>query len=370
MRISFGGVEIMTTAPTRRDLLKAAAVVTLGRRAAQDELRLPREVRVAIIGLEGHYSEILEVAREHPAVRVTAMADGNPDLLSRAARNPILKSAKGYSDYRELLDREKLDVAAVCGQNSPRPGIVRACAEHKLAVVAEKPLAISFEELEETRKTIQACGVRLTMLMPMRFYPQYQKMKSVVQGGEIGDVVSMAAQKSYKLGERPDWVKKRDTFGGIIPWIAVHMLDLMRWTTGRELVEAAAFQSNVGFPQIGEMENNAVMIFRLDNRGTASLRMDFLRPQTAPTHGDDRLRIAGTRGVVEFQEGRGVTLVTQTQSPGQLTDLPPARHLFADFLDSLYNGREHLISHSDIYRISEILLKTRAAAEEHRIVKL
>ena len=38
--------------------------------------------------------------------------------------------------------------------------------------------------------------------------------------------------------------------------------------------------------------------------------MDYLRPATAPTHGDDRLRIAGTLGVVEHQEGRGLTLVT------------------------------------------------------------
>jgi predicted dehydrogenase len=190
----------MTTVASRRDVLKAAAIVTLGRQTPQEALRLPRDVRVAIIGLEGHYSEILEVAREHPAVRVTAIADDDPELLSRAARNPILKSAKAYSDYRELLDGEKLDVAAVCGRNSPRAGIVRACAERRLAVVAEKPLAISFEELEKTQKTIQECGVRLTMLMPMRFYPQYQKMRSVVQGGEIGDVVSMSAQKALFHG--------------------------------------------------------------------------------------------------------------------------------------------------------------------------
>jgi predicted dehydrogenase len=119
-----------------------------------------------------------------------------------------------------------------------------------------------------------------------------------------------------------------------------------------------------------EFENNAAVAFRLDNGGTGTLRMDYLRPETAPTHGDDRLRIAGTRGVVEFQDPLGVTLITADGKPTQVTDLPPEEHLFADFLESLYAGKKHVISFDEVFRVSEIVLKARDAVESGTIVRL
>jgi len=365
--------------PTRRDMLKltasAAAAIVVPASAkpvdAGDQLlQLDRDVRVALIGLEGHYSEILDVAKMSSRIRITAVAEKNPDLLRRAVSDALISKATPYSDYRDLLDREQIDVVAVCGENAARAAIVLDCAERKLAVVAEKPLAITMEDLSRIRKKVESVGSPLTLLLSMRFDPVYRKIRSIVREGEIGEVVTVAAQKSYKLGDRPDWMKSRSNFGGIIPYIGIHMIDLMRWTSGRDFVEAAAFQSNVGALQIREMENNAAMIFRLDNRGTGSLRMDYLRPETAPTHGDDRLRIAGTRGVVEFQEGRGVTLISAARKTAQITDLPPVKHLFADFLESLYSGGKHLISLEEVFRVSEIVLKVRDAAETGTIVRL
>ena len=237
-------------------------------------------------------------------------------------------------------------------------------------MVAEKPLTVTLEDLAATRKAVDAARVPLTMLLPMRFSPPYQAMREIVRNGEIGEVAAMGAQKSYKLGGRPGWMKSRATFGGTIPYIGIHMIDLMRFVGGREFAEAAAFQSRVGFPEIGALENTISASFLLDNGGTASLRMDYLRPATAPTHGDDRLRIAGTLGVVEHQEGRGLTLVTASAGPREVRELPEERLLFLDFLDSLYRGAKHWITPDEVYRVTEICLKTRDAADARRVVKL
>jgi predicted dehydrogenase len=348
----------------------AAGARTGRSQPSSSSLRLPRTVRVGIIGLEGHISEILSVAATSPQVQIVAIAETDPTARSKATDEPSMKNATLYADYREMLDRQKLDVVAVCGENSVRVPIVQACAERKLAIVAEKPLALTLDDLELTRQKIIASGVPFTMLLSMRFDPQYRRMHAIVRGGGIGEVVAMTAQKSYKLGERPDWMKRRETFGGIIPYIGIHMVDLMLWVSGSEFAEAAAFQSNVGYPGIREMENNAAVIFKLDNRGTATVRLDYLRPATAPTHGDDRLRIAGTEGVVEYQDSSGLTLVTRDRKPTQVRDLPAAGSLFADFLDAVYNGRQPLLTPGEIFRVNEIVLKARDAAESHTIVRL
>ena len=348
---------------TRRTWMAGAMLA-----AAPVPLRLPHKVRVAILGIEGHASEIFDVLPSLPDVELVALADRDPKLLADTARRPAAAHARLYADYRELLGRERLDVAGICGPNSERAAAILACAARKLHVVAEKPLALDRAGLESVKHAVAAAGIRLTMLLPMRFEPHYAAMRRIVESGSIGEVAQIAAQKSYKLGDRPEWERHRATFGGTIPYIGIHMVDLMRFTAARELLEAASFQGRIGFPEMRDMENTTATVFRLDNGGAAVLHLDYLRPESAPTHGDDRLRLAGTRGVVEYQQSTGLTLVTAAEAPSALHDLPSPRFLFPDFLNSVYNGTPSGLDLPDIYRANEIVLAAREAAERHVIL--
>ena len=335
----------------------------------QPLVTLPQPVRVGIVGLEGHFSEVLTAARRLPQIEITAVTMNSPLELERAATQPLITPARKYQDYRRMLDAEELDVVALCGRNASRSARLLECVERGLAVAAEKPLAVSLEQLKTIRQAVARAKVPLTMLLPMRFRPPYLAMKSLVESHQIGEPVALSAQKSYQLGERPKWMTRRSTFGGSIPYVAVHPVDLLRFVSGREMVETAAFHSRVGFPELDEMENNAALIYRLDNGGTANIRLDFLRPKAAPSHGDDRLRLAGTRGVVEYKGG-SLTLVTDGKEPHEITQWPQHPGLFEDFLDSIYNGKEHHLSKNDIYRVTEIVLKSRQAADTDRVVGL
>jgi len=344
--------------------------VTLTAMQTQAPIQFPERIRVGIIGLEGHYSEILDAAKVVRQIEISAIAEKSADLLRRVPGNPLLQKAKVYSDYQELLDREKLEIVAVCGENGTRASIIQACAARKIPIIAEKPLALTLEDLAQVRSAVTTAGIPLTILLPMRFEAPYLKMHSVVKNGEIGEVVMLAAQKSYKLGARPDWMKNRASYGGTIPYIGIHMVDLMLFVGGQDFKSAAGFQSRVGFPEMGDMENNAVVVFQLENRGSASLRLDYLRPATAPSHGDDRLRVAGTQGIIEYQGGV-LTVMTSKQGPQPVTpDLPASKRLFVDFLESLYGKTKHAISLEEIYRVNEIVLKARAAAETGRVTEL
>ncbi len=353
---------------TRRSLLAATAASALG---AQPEVRLPRKVRVAILGLDGHSGEILEPLPRLPDVEIAAVSDPDPARTARLVETPRLSRARRYTDYRRMLDGEQLDVVAVLNSNGDRAEGVLACAERKLHVIAEKPLAIHWQDLEKVKRAVARSGIRLSMLLPMRFSSPYLAMKQVVDSGEIGEVAQIGAQKSYKAGERPEWMRRQSSYGGTIPWIGSHMVDLMRWTSRREFHDVVSFQARIGdFPGIGEMENSTATLFRMDNGGVATLRMDYLRPETAPTHGDDRLRLAGTKGVVEYQESTGVTVMSSRRKPEALRNLPSEQSVFIDFLESVFNGKPAGLSLQDIYRVCEIVLAAREAAEQSRIVRI
>jgi len=205
----------------------------------------------------------------------------------------------------------------------------------------------------------------------MRFTAGYLTLKKLVDEGVIGEVAQIGGSKSYKIGSgrgdlRAPWFFHRSTFGGTIPWIGIQMIDLMRFTSGRELRQVCGFQAHVGFPELGEMDNVTASLFKLDNGGLASLRMDYLRPTKAPTHGDDRLRLAGTKGIAEWQSSSGLTLMTNDTAPTRID--PPRRSptAFIDYLLSSYEGKAPALPLADIFRVNEVALTAQEAATHGR----
>jgi hypothetical protein len=98
--------------------------------------------------------------------------------------------------------------------------------------------------------------------------------------------------------------------------------------------------------------------------------MDYLRPSTAKGHGDDRLRIAGSRGIVEFQEETGLTLMTDKQGLTKVADLPQQQSVFVDFLRSVYAGAKPALSWPEIVQANEYTLAAHDAAVQHRFVRI
>jgi hypothetical protein len=148
------------------------------------------------------------------------------------------------------------------------------------------------------------------------------------------------------------------------------MIDLMRWTSGRTYVEAASFMGRAGFAGLGDMETTTTTSFQLDNKGTATLHMDYCQPETAPSHGDDRLRIAGTEGVAEYMASTGVTVATKNRGPERVTALPEGGSVFRDYIAHTYTEAPATLPLEDIYAVCEATIAAHEAAVEKRVVRI
>ena len=340
-------------------------------RSSAETTKLSNKVRLGIIGYDGHVSDVLRPLPDFPDVELVAVADdgSDPGATKSALRNPAVAKATRYATYAEMLSKEQLDCVGVCNNNGARAAAIIACAERKLNVIAEKPYAINRRELTAVIAAVEKNRVRAGMLLPMRFASNYMAMKQIVDSGEVGEISQIDAQKSYQLGQRPEWQKHAKTYGSTILWIGVHMIDLMTFTSGRSFSQAASFQGHVAFPELMDMQNVTTTMFRLDNGGTATLRMDYLRPATANSHGDDRLRLAGTKGIVEYKEETGVTVI----GPGgkrTLTTLPRAGSVFADFLLSTYANAKPALTWQEIVRVNEWTIAAHEAAESGKVISI
>jgi predicted dehydrogenase len=346
---------------TRRAVLLAPAALAAA--AATEPVRLPKKIRVGILGLEGHTAEITSPLPRLPDVEVVAYWSADSAKLAR------VPNAKRYDDWKAMLDAEKLDVVAITNNNGERAPAILEAARRKINVIAEKPLAIDRAGLQAVRAAVEQNKISLGMLLNMRYLPHFLALKKVVSEGTIGEVLQIASQKSYKLGNRAPWFRKTSTYGGSITWVGIHMLDLMRWTSGREFTAVAGFETRKG-REVGDMETATASVLQLDNGGLATLRVDYLRPETAPSHEDDRLRLAGTKGIVEYQAGTGVMLMTADAPPRALSELPAQQSLFIDYLNATYNGKAPTITLTDIYRICEVTLATEEAANKGAMVRI
>jgi hypothetical protein len=104
--------------------------------------------------------------------------------------------------------------------------------------------------------------------------------------------------------------------------------------------------------------------------GVASVTLDYLRPEAAPSHGDERLRIAGSQGVIETAlVEKKVTLITAGRGPHTLP-LTPQTDLFTQFVRSLHGQAPPPLTLHESCRITEIALKAQEAADTGRVVSL
>ena len=86
-------------------------------------------------------------------------------------------------------------------------------------------------------------------------------------------------------------------------------------------------------------------------------------------HGDDRLRIVGTEGIVEVV-GEGTEAILMTPTDVQRLTLEPERDFFAEFVASIRGEGDSLVTPEDSFRMTEVALKAREAADTGQIIRL
>lgn len=94
------------------------------------------------------------------------------------------------------------------------------------------------------------------------------------------------------------------------------------------------------------------------------------RPETAPTHGDDRLRIIGSGGVLEIKDGgQRVELISSAADAVDI-QLPERKSFLADFIAELRGQGKHVLAPEEPFEMTRVALLAHRSAEQKRIITL
>lgn len=327
-------------------------------------------MKVCIIGGSGHASFVFRAMDKDPGIQVIGVAPGSPgEDVSKfiKAAEKRHQACEYFDDYREMLDQLKPDVAAVNCHFGDHAKVNFEVLERNIHLFAEKPIATTLEQLRVLKKEYERSGVELAAMFGLRYNPAFYTAWNAVSSGAIGKVRLLTAQKSYRLGKRPEFFKNRHSYGGTIPWVGSHAIDWVYWFAQEKFVSVMAHHSARDNDDLGSMEMTGLCHFCLTNEVFASVNIDYLRPDNAATHGDDRIRVAGTKGVIEVINERGY-LINHQEKGIQELELMDSPGIFTDFVKQIKGEGTCLVSAEDSFIVTEASLRAREAADKQKLI--
>jgi len=143
---------------------------------------------VGILGLSHlHPRGYMTLFQAIPEAAVTSVADADPPVLETFVKDfPV----RGYSDWRDLLKQEPLNLAVIFLPHADCPAAAEACAARGMHVLVEKPMAASAAGARRMIAAAEQSGVMLSTPYVWRYHPVVQQMKRLLEEGVLGRSVA------------------------------------------------------------------------------------------------------------------------------------------------------------------------------------
>lgn len=195
------------------------------------------EVRLGFVGTGGIARAHMKRLSELPEARVVALSDVSEEAL-RAASGEYGGST--YTDYREMLDREKLDAVYVCVPPFAHGTIEVDCAERGLHMFVEKPVTLYMEEGLRAQAAIEKAGVITMVGYVPRYGSKAPALREMLKDRKVGAAV---VHRWCPLIEGNAWWRRYDRGGGQLAEMITHDVDLLRYVLG----EVKSVQARYGY---------------------------------------------------------------------------------------------------------------------------
>lgn len=207
---------------------------------------MARTLKVAVIGC-GAIGERLHIPDlAHCAeAELVAFCDASK-VRVKAMAEQFAPKAKVYTDYKKLLKESGAEAVCVLLPNKFHAPVTIAAAKAGCHILVEKPMANSSAECQKMIDAANKAGVTLMVNQSQRRLPAHIKAKEVLDSGILGRVNYVTGMFGHSGPENwsptGKWFFKKDEarFGAMAD-LGVHEADIIRFLTGKEIVEVGAF---------------------------------------------------------------------------------------------------------------------------------
>jgi len=201
-------------------------------------------MRVAIVGA-GHWHVGIYYlpALERLGADIVAISDPSDEVLAKVGADV---AANCYHDYRELLDKEDVDLVMAHAPHDEMTELAAALVTRHQPFHMEKPMGVDWRKLEPIAVKAQTEGIFTSVALVSRYLGVVEQLAALKQAGRLGQVCHYYDRL---LGGGPeryiDWgcpwmLDPAKAGGGPLFNFGAHLFDTLMYLSGQRIVEVYA----------------------------------------------------------------------------------------------------------------------------------
>ena len=250
-----------------------------------------------------------------------------------------------YTDYRDLLTNETLDLVAIATSSGEHAELALDCIDRGVHCIIEKPIAMRLSDADEIIRHSEARGVKVAACHQNRFNIAVQQLRAAIEAGRFGKLSHGSVHVRWNRGEdyytQAPWRGKWASDGGCLMNQCIHGIDLLRWMMGDEIESIYGMTQRRLHPNI-EAEDVGIAVVRFANGALGTIEGTT---NIFPKNLEESLYIFGEAGTVKLG-GKS----TNTIDVWHFADADQSGEQYAGFTEATANvyGNGHTSLYQDM----------------------
>ena len=177
---------------------------------------------------------VANIANKVPEANLVAVCDIRLDVAQAVA--DLWGITRVVQDYHELLADETIEAVLIATTTSTHAEVIKDCAKAGKHIFCEKPIALDLARIDEALEAVEQAGVKLQVGFNRRFDKNFQRVKEIVQSGELGRTCML------KITNRDPELPSKEFLrvsGGLFLDMTIHDFDMAQFQIG-EVTEVFA----------------------------------------------------------------------------------------------------------------------------------
>ncbi len=222
------------------------------------------------------------------------------DILFNKANLENRETVKRYTDYKEMLTENEIDLVGIATESGVHAEIALYCIDHGINCIIEKPIAMSIQDADEIIRRSEERGVKVAACHQNRFNVAVQELRGALEAGRFGKLSHGSIHVRWNRNEnyytQAPWRGKWASDGGALMNQCIHGIDLLRWMFGDE-VEGVYGQTRQQFHDYLEAEDVGMAVVKFRNGAIATIEGTT---NVYPQNLEETLYVFGEKGTVKI----------------------------------------------------------------------
>lgn len=311
-----------------------------------------RKIGFGVIGTGFWGKNHARVLSEIGNARLVAICDIDAARAESIAKN---YDVDWYSRDEDLLKRDDVEAVCICTPTTTHAEVASRAINHGKHLLIEKPMANIAAQAETLLEEAEKHGVHLMTGFIERFNPGLQRMKKIIEDGELGEPVLALSRRVGKWPERIGDI-------GVVKDSAIHDLDIMRFLFEEEPLTVYARAGSLGH----RFEDYAQIVLSFSGIRTAFVEANWLTP-----HKVRLLTVTGSEAIASVDYITQEIVIEDVEKiiKPKYEWAEPLKRELEHFADSIIKNEEPCVTGLDGLRALQIAEAALNSAQTGKVVK-